>query len=380
MVKTILIISFSNLAKDPRVNRQIRFLSKRYHVIAAGTGDPNVEGVEYVHCDMPNSFSEKAQSAVLLLRKRYEKYYWTLKNVASLYKKLSHIQPDLIIANDIESLPLALRLADGAKVILDAHEYAPRNFEDIWLWRIFFQGLKEYMCKTYIPRVNGMMTVCQSIAEEYEKNFGVKSIVVTNAPSYSEINPHPTSSKKIRIIYHGNANPSRKIENMIYMMDYLDNRFELDLLLVMPLSVGNKRYMDKLGNMVQSRSRVRILPPVPMQELVEFSSQYDIGLFLVEPTTFNLRYTLPNKFFEFIQSRLAIAIGPSPEMARIVKEHDCGIVADDFLPQTLASHLIQLDEKKIDYYKNQSHKIAKMMSSEQNEGKILRLVDKVLNG
>src|SRR3990172_3157600 len=107
MAKTILIISFSNLAKDPRVNRQIQFLKKNYKIITAGTGDPNMEGVEFVSCSLfPHNYYEKARSATLLSFRRYEKYYWSLKSIVSLFKKLSHVHPDLIIAHDIESLPL----------------------------------------------------------------------------------------------------------------------------------------------------------------------------------------------------------------------------------------------------------------------------------
>ena len=55
------------------------------------------------------------------------------------------------------------------------------------------------------------------------------------------------------------------------------------------------------------------------------------------------------------------------------------MVADDFSPKALANCLMQLDAQKLDYYKQQSHKIARMMSAEQNEEKILKLVDQVLS-
>ena len=48
---------------------------------------------------------------------------------------------DVILANDAEVLPLAARLAreQGARLVFDAHEYAPRELEDNLKWRIFFQ-------------------------------------------------------------------------------------------------------------------------------------------------------------------------------------------------------------------------------------------------
>lgn len=376
-MKTILIISFSVLDRDPRVKRQIHFLSKHYNVIAAGIGGPGIGGVQFVSCEFsPPKGIEIIVNAGLLSLGRYESYYWRKEYINTYFRKLSGIHADLIIANDIESLPLALRLANGTKVIFDAHEYAPREFEDKRIWRLFFQGFNEYICKQYIPRANGMMTVCDGIANEYERNFGVKPVVVTNAPDYEDIEPHPTAPHKIRMIHHGAAIPSRKIENMIATMDYLDERFELDLMLV-PVA-GSMEYMGKIEKLARYNSNIHFLPPVPMQELIMFSSQYDVGLYLLESVNFNHRHALPNKFFEFIQARLALAIGPSPEMAQIVREHDCGVVSEDFTPEGLARSLMNLNKQKIDYYKQQSHRIARTMSSEQNEGKILKLVDQVL--
>ena len=55
-----------------------------------------------------------------------------------------------------------------------------------------------------------------------------------------------------------------------------------------------------------------------MHEIVDTIAEYDIGLFILSPINFNYYHALPNKLFEFIQARLAIAVSPSPEMARIV--------------------------------------------------------------
>lgn len=371
-MKTVLIISFTDLARDPRVNRQIRFIKDNYRVIAVGTGDPGIPDIRYINCTpLKKSIVRKIIKVGHVLLKKYEENYWSKKHIIECLEKLHDIDADVIIANDIESLPLAIEVAKGAKIILDAHEYSPRQFEDLWHWRLFNQGLQKYLCAKYIPRADAMMTVCQGIADEYHRNYGVRPSVVTNARGHHNILPRPTDPKRIRIIHHGGAAKSRKIENMIKMMDHLDNRFELDLILV----PGSKRYIQKLIKMARYNSRIRFVDPVPMRQLVPFLSQYDIGLYILEPTNFNNQNALPNKLFEFIQARLALAIGPSPEMARIVKTYDCGVVGDDFSPETLARQIGQLDEKKIDYYKNQSHKTAKIVSSEQNRETILKMIE-----
>ena len=176
------------------------------------------------------------------------------------------------------------------------------------------------------------------------------------------------------MIHHGAASPPREIERMIAAMRHLDERFELDFLLV----PGSKDYISRLEEMARPDPRIRFLPPVPMRELVRFSSAYDIGVFLVPPTTFNLRHTLPNKFFEFIQARLAVAVGPSPEMARIVEQTGCGVVAADFTPEALAAALTELDHAQINRMKQNSDRIARQMSAERNREILLEVVAGVL--
>ena len=46
--QSLLIVSFSKLKSDPRVKRQIKYLSTHYDVTAIGWSDPEIEGVEYI--------------------------------------------------------------------------------------------------------------------------------------------------------------------------------------------------------------------------------------------------------------------------------------------------------------------------------------------
>jgi len=377
-LKRILIISFSDLANDPRVNRQIQLLSSRYRVLAAGLAPPQVDGVDYLpltgHTRRP--LLGKVISALNLKLRRYENYYWADDRVRTCLATLANAHAELIIANDLFTLPVALRLSRGAKVLFDAHEYSPREYEDSLKWRFFLQKYNDHMCRSYLPKVDAMSTVCQSIADEYRANYGVAPFVITNAPPYHDLAPRTSDPRRVRIVHHGAAISSRKIELMIEAMDFLDERFELDLMLI-PNDSG---YFRRLEQAAARRPRVRIVPPVPMTQLPLRLNQYDIGLFLLPPTNFNYQHALPNKFFEFIQGRLAVAIGPSPEMARLVRQYDCGIVAEDFTPRTLARRLNELDSGRIDHFKQRSHLAARELCFEKNAQVLLSTIDKLAGG
>ena len=111
-----------------------------------------------------------------------------------------------------------------------------------------------------------------------------------------------------------------------------------------------------------------------MQRLPHTLNAYDIGFYILKPISFNTLHALPNKFFEFVQARLMVAIGPSPEMAAYVERYGLGVVAKDFTPESMAAALSDLTQERIMEYKMNAHKCAWELSSEPNNEKILALV------
>src|SRR5690606_30214495 len=110
-------------------------------------------------------------------------------------------------------------------------------------------------------------------------------------------------------------------------------------------------------------------------EVVSFIHRYDVGVFLLPPINFNYANTLPNKLFEYIQARLAVAVGPTPEMAAIVRKYGIGLVADDFTPASLAEKLNALTEDDVKLFKQRSSLAARDLSAENNELIFLESVD-----
>lgn len=356
-MKKVLIICFSNLKRDPRVYRQILNLKDEYKVTTVGFNDSEIEGVSFIPTEKPEESLFDYLSLKLGL---YEKVYWK-RHLIDLKNRLLKEKFDVIIANDLDTLPLAVKIAQGAKLIYDAHEYFPRQKEEDLYWRIFYQDYIEYLCSTYMPKADRMFTVSQGLAEEYQKNYDVTPVLFTNAAEYNDIRPVETGDK-IKIIYHGVASKERGTEAMIELAGYLDNRFALDFMVL-----GKENYIKNLIKKAENNPKIRFLPPVQRQELVRITNNYDIGLFLFkDKTCFSYQNALPNKFFEYIQARLMLAIGPSREMAKFVKQYGCGIVSDSFNPKELAEKINSLTKEDILRYKYQSDKAAKELNSENN--------------
>ena len=382
MKKKVLILCFTDTKHDVRVARQIDFLKDTYNITFGGYGTvPQDKVIFFPIAHVPLTLFRKAVLAVLLLTRRYKAAYWVQYPYKYIKDKLEHHQFDLIIANDIETLPLAFYLkAPHTKILFDAHEYAPRQFEDRLYWKIFFQDFNTYFCRKLISKTDSMFTVCEGLAKEYERNFHVKPLVLTNASTFRDLNPSSTNPDQIRLIHHGIFTLSRKIENMIKMMHYTQVRYSLDLMLILPKTASQKtkdRY-NAIQEMAKATNNVRILPPISSQEVVFFINQYDMGIFILEPINFNYTHALPNKLFDFVQARLGIGISPSIEMKNVVENYQLGIVAEDFTPQALAKQLNKLTVEEIRQYKQRSHQAARTLSAEQNRQIMLTVVEKLL--
>jgi hypothetical protein len=354
------------------------FLKDSYELIAAGFSDPEIDGVQFTSIGQKKSSLIKRMATVLKLKTgRYEDFYWSMYSVKSAWSKLKSSECDLIIANELSSLPLALELSKRckARVFLDAHEFTPREFDSNPIWRFVFQKFWEYICSKYLSHVSAMTTVCRGIAEEYSRLYGVKCEVINNAPFFVDHEYSAVDGGHIRLVHHGGIHRSRKLKNMIFLIDHLDERFHLDFILV---PNNDPSYYRQLQKKASTKGKITFRDPVPMTEIPYWLNEYDMGIYFLDPKGFNNKFALPNKFFEFIQARLGICIWPGPEMARIVKAHGLGIVSDRFSVESAAAQLNALTTEDFIRFKQNSDRAADVYCAEKNRDILIGIVDKLI--
>ena len=78
------------------------------------------------------------------------------------------------------------------------------------------------------------------------------------------------------------------------------------------------------------------------------------------------------------RARLCLAIGPSPEMKRIVDQYRCGVVAKDFTPEALAESLRALDRQKVEAYRRAADAAAVDLCYERSAEVLLATVRRLL--
>lgn len=378
-MKKILIISFTSLFSSRRVFRQIKHLKNQYEICTIGFEDSKEEGVRYYEVTpifRSMSLPNKVLNALLFLFGRFEAAYDRIYDYRKVKDALRNEQFDLVIVHDLKPLPLLKRLSVQAPVLLDAHEYYFGRQSHTFLYKFLIDRLDKHLLQDYFRHQKFITTVGEWIAEQYRKKTNATIEVITSACEFHDLQPTPVDENNIRMIHHGLADPNRKIEMMIEMMNYTDKRYSLDIMLT--TTFLEDAYVKKLKQFTASKENVRLIPPIEASELVTFTNQYDIGVHLFSESLPTHFYSLPNKFFEFIQARLCIAIGPAPEMTDIIERYDLGVVAENFQPATLAKKLNEMSAQQIFHHKQQCHLHAKELSSSRELQKLDTFIKNIL--
>ncbi|WP_345714099.1 hypothetical protein, partial [Kineococcus glutinatus] len=278
---------------------------------------------------------------------------------------------DVVVANDARALPLAHRVARGAPVWADMHEWALAEFAQDWRWRALVRPFAAHLCERYLPASAAVSTVCEPIAQLYRDTYGVACAVVRNAPDPVDLVPSATEPGRVRLVHSGSAVPGRGLDTLVEVARGLDGRFSLDLYLTRGGDGG--RHLARLRALAAGHPRITFHDPVPPAELARTLNRYDVGIYSLPPANLNAELALPNKFFDFVQARLALAVGPSREMARVVSAHGLGVVADDFSAAALRRALEGLDAGSLAAAKAASHRAAAELSSAREREVVLEL-------
>lgn len=377
--KRICVISFSDLRIDPRVRRQLFALKDKYNVTALGLKESSIEGIsEFVIPDSRNFFGKTASRIIFLFARLFKCLYnfyinkkYPIKEVNNILK---NVHCDLLVANGLDSLAIAYSISkrDGARILFDAHEYEPKRIEDNWFQRLFVNPYKDFLCKNYFPFVDIITTSSYGFAEEYHRCYDVEPKIIMNAPAYEKFTFKKVDPNNIRLIHHGIAHPSRKLENLIRLMPFLEKKFHLTFMLV---NKNDKylKYLNRLSAKICPR-RVIFRNPVAFEKILPTIARYDIGLTIIEPTSLKLKYALPNKLFESIMAGLCVVSGPSPDMKKIIEKFNCGFVADSFYLENITEMINSLKINDITEKKKASLESAKVLNAEKEMQKFKALV------
>jgi glycosyltransferase involved in cell wall biosynthesis len=296
-------------------------------------------------------------------------YYWRA------YRLVSADPPQALHAHDLNTLPVAAALARRLRLPLtyDAHELYPEistlSPREAATWRFLERRLA--------GRADHTVTVCDSIASELERRYGVvRPTVLLNCPLAGSANGGaPWKAAELDepvVLYQGGFAPHRGLPTLVRSA----HRLERGTIVLM----GWGRLEDDLRELIGREGlegRVRIVGPVPPAEVVAHAAGATIGVIPYEPVGLNNTYTTPNKLFDYMAAGLPVAASRLPELTRFVEQGGMGLTFTPGDPVALGATLNEMlaDPERYASMRDRAREAARRYTWEQESSKLLALYD-----
>jgi glycosyltransferase involved in cell wall biosynthesis len=262
---------------------------------------------------------------------------------------------DILLSNDTDTLVpnFIITKLRRKKLVFDAHELFPEVPEvtDRKLVKAIWTSIENII----FPHLKNCYTVCQSIADYYNKRYGINMQVIHNFSYTEREKPKPIldfNGKKI-ILYQGAVNVGRGLEWVIDAMPLMENT----ILVIVGKGDIYSRIKLKVREM-NLNNKVIFVGKIQPTELPAYTCSANIGLCLLEPKGLSYYYSLPNRIFDFMAAGVPILATDFPEIANVVKTHRTGEVISHYEPaylaETIQNMLGEWDEKEKERLKNLS--------------------------
>jgi glycosyltransferase involved in cell wall biosynthesis len=212
-----------------------------------------------------------------------------------------------------------------------------RGFERMGPFKAPFAWLERHWAR----QVDAILTVNDAYADILGRRFDVdRPPVVRNTPDrYARPTPPPDLIRgalglgpETRVVlYQGGLLSDRGIEQG------MDAIADVPSAVFAVMGFGSaEAEIRKLAESPPYRDRVRMLPPVPPDDLLDWTASSDVMLMAIQPTSVNHTFTTPQKLWEAIAAGVPVVASDLPGMAAIVRDTGCGVLVDPTDPADIA--------------------------------------------
>jgi glycosyltransferase involved in cell wall biosynthesis len=341
----IAMLLHKSVEHDSRVRREASALAAAGHEVyvleLASVG---------VGCELLDGFHRVSVMPSAWVRRRLPLALYRLAFLIYFVRGICRLRPGVVHAHDAAMLLPGLfgaRLV-RARLIYDSHELATAvPYRDLaWAW---FVGAIE---RVAVRRSAAVITVSEGIATCLQNLYRlpVAPTVLRNVSALEldgagglrhALGLAPDTPL---VLHQGAPAPARGCEVLVESVAALD-----DVHLVF-LGDPEPGYGDRLRATIDKcgvADRVSLLPSVPLDALLAYTSEADVGVTLLQDTCENHRLALPNKLFEYIAAGVPVVASALPETQRLVQSYDVGwCAAPDDQEAVTAALRRALDERR----------------------------------
>ncbi|WBB52064.1 glycosyltransferase [Verrucosispora sp. WMMD573] len=297
---------------------------------------------------------------------------------------IEELEPDVIHANDINTIPTAAMsaarlIARGKKCVwlYDAHEYV-QGIE--WPKPQQASGVKAAE-REFIGRADAVVTVSDQIAELLRSSYKLPQtpLVVGNSPVREGIRSGKVeASVRARaglaedtplLVYAGWIGPERGLDTVVAGLPKLP---EHHLALVTGRMTALLQELLAEAERLGVRDRVHLLPYVAPYEVADYLSSADLGLTPFRRTP-NCELSLPTKISEYLHAGLPLVTSDVQVVSAYVRQHDIGEVFTSGDVASFVAAVTRATARRQEMGANITESILEDLSWERQSSKLLRL-------
>jgi glycosyltransferase involved in cell wall biosynthesis len=303
--------------------------------------EEDIRGIHVRHVIMPGWFNYTWHFDPLFLIKAF---FMLLRCMLQLIRTPA----DIFHAHDAKALPATFVAAwlHRKPLIFDAHELPVTEITARWCG---LTKVSRYLIGRIVPHCAGVITVSRPIASEMSKRYLYPEVtLIRNVPAYKRVHRSDRLRKHLGLgpdaliaLYQGHLQPDRQLDRLVRAAKFLrDGR----VIVLMGKSVGPTAHqLEALARKEGVGDRLKILPPVPYEELLEWTASADTGLIIYAPDqSLNVKFCLPNKLFEYLMAGLPVLSTHLDAVADMLSTYEVGRVVFSLRPEDIGAAINEM--------------------------------------
>lgn len=251
----------------------------------------------------------------------------TLRWSWAIWRDMSGLDIRVINCHSLPVLPLcvALKWRHKAVLVYDTHELETETTESHGTRQKLAKALERTLiryCDLTIV-VGDMIAKWYANAYDIEKPLVIRNIPLRGAVALADATDSPLRAKlglgaeAIIVLYLGKLSENRGIERLLDIFSHLKRPVHL-------VFMGDGALTSIIQQASRTYGHIHWLAPVPMKDVVAHARGADMGMSVVDHSCLSYTYSMPNKFFEYLQAGVPVLIGDMPEQREIIERAGAG--------------------------------------------------------